>query len=363
MEKGYTCDSTLHLGPITKASQKGIALDDTTFKECPSMATVDWPNTKEKVGSIRLFKAWDVRWKADRKKVWKELRDYIWRNNAKVLFGTQIGCNETDDDHDWMYVKQLMAYIGREHAMGLAVGNEIELIHTLKDVSKKCIDDLFSGGYFYNKVIDRANDLDQMAGFADLTLTSVMGGYVLAGTPPFLNTKEAGVLSFIEAVNRRFGRRWAFTWNVYPYFDPRISLDDNQFHSCNKAMMSAVNYAYVSLLPMQLAEFRRRMTAVTGRKDDIMWLGETGWSWPQAGTLNTVMNTCAAFSTEQAMSLYYQGFLGWDLTVAADQHPIDHAFYFTMRDSINVDERESFGLVRSCYETDCKLQDETPTFA
>ena len=64
-----------------------------------------------------------------------------------MLYGTQISCNETADDTDWLFVKELMMYVGREHVMGVAVGNEVELLHTQKGVSKKCIEDMFTGGW------------------------------------------------------------------------------------------------------------------------------------------------------------------------------------------------------------------------
>jgi ribosome modulation factor len=82
-------------------------------------------------------------------------------SGVKVLYGTQISCNETADDTDWLFVKELMIYIGRAvsatqvelfflrlqtslrlsfwlvfclagrpHVMGVAVGNEVELLHT-----------------------------------------------------------------------------------------------------------------------------------------------------------------------------------------------------------------------------------------
>ena len=33
-------------------------------------------------------------------------------SGVKVLYGTQISCNETADDTDWLFVKELMLYIG-----------------------------------------------------------------------------------------------------------------------------------------------------------------------------------------------------------------------------------------------------------
>mmetsp|Transcript_59604 Transcript_59604/g.107203 ORF Transcript_59604/g.107203 Transcript_59604/m.107203 type:complete len:512 (+) Transcript_59604:184-1719(+) len=355
----YTCQSDLYLGPVQKEFNKGVALDDTTFQTCPSLITVEWPHAKEKMTSIRLFKAWWGRWGGDeeRKAAWSQIREFVWKNDAKVLFGTQITCNETDDDVDWGYTWEFMQYIGRPYAMGLAIGNEIELLWSKKDIEQDCLDRIWQKGYFSRKVQERTNALATIPAFSDLTITSVMGGYVLAGQP-FVDSKQAGVASFFRWAVSVYGRRWAFTWNIYPYFDPHIQLDAGGFGTCNDAMQHAINFAPGCMLPSQLAELRRRTAAITGRKDDITWLGETGWSYPQASTLDTVMAGCKEFSTQEAMSLYYQNFLDWDLSLGADVRPIDHAFYFTFRDSVNFELHENFGLMSSCNSFHCKLQTE-----
>ncbi|CAJ1389325.1 unnamed protein product [Effrenium voratum] len=354
---GFECLSNMFLGPVKHAEKKGIALDDTTFSECPQLTTKRWPNAKEKITSLRLFKAWDEKWSdhLDRLTVWKELKNFIQRNNVKVLYGTQISCNETADDLDWIYIKELMFFIGREHVMGLAIGNEVELLHTQDVCDKKCAKRLFHGGYFYKKVMHRANDLAVMQGFQDVTLTTVMGGYVLGGSP-FVNSETAGVLDFFQKINRDFGTRWAWSWNTYPYFDPHIVMDEGIFHTCNKAMMAAINFAPSSMLPGQLRELRTRMQMVTGRPDDTMWLTETGWSYPRASTLRTNMQNCTEWSTKEAFALYYQGFLEWDLSLGPNVHGIDHAFFFTLRDAINFGDKENFGLIRSCGSRGCKMR-------
>lgn len=301
-------------------------MDDTTFSKCPSQAAVQWPNAQENISSLRLFKAWDVHWEADRLQAWKALKEYIVSSNIKVLYGTQISCNETADDTDWLFVKELMIYIGRPYVMGVAVGNEVELLHTQTSCSKKCAEDMFDGGYFLSKVMHRANDLNAMPGFADVRLTTVMGGFVLGGQP-FVNTKEARVHEFFKKINANFGRRWAWSWNTYPYFDPHIVMDEGPWHTCSKAMMAAINFAPSSMLPGQLRALRTRMQQVTGNGDDTMWLTETGWSYPRASTLSTVMRNCAEWSTSEAFALYYQGFLEWDLGLGPNVRGLDHAFF------------------------------------
>lgn len=45
----------MNLGPVKHPDKKGIALDDTTFSQCPSLTTVQWPNAKETWRSDRTF--------------------------------------------------------------------------------------------------------------------------------------------------------------------------------------------------------------------------------------------------------------------------------------------------------------------
>ncbi|CAK9070593.1 Hypothetical protein SCF082_LOCUS35088 [Durusdinium trenchii] len=40
--------------------------------------------------------------------------------------GTQVTCNETDDDRDWAWVLELLELLGPKHVMALAVGNEMD---------------------------------------------------------------------------------------------------------------------------------------------------------------------------------------------------------------------------------------------
>lgn len=90
--------------------------------------------------------------------------------------------------------------------------------------------------------------------------------------------------------------------------------------------------------------------------DQTLWIGELGWSWHLAATLNTNMTKCPAFSSEKVFRDYYQGFLEWDLSLAPGTLPPDMVFYFTMRDAGNGGYPEHFGLIRDCNATKCKMQ-------
>jgi len=98
-----------------------------------------------------------------------------------------------------------------------------------------------------------------------------------------------------------------------------------------------------------------------GNVSSLLWIGETGWSYPKAHTLDTQMKWCSDWSTTQSFTEYYTNFLDWDMTMNGYPGP-DHVFYFSMRDSANFGITEGFGLVGDgdptqwCSNTTCKLQ-------
>ncbi|CAE7597368.1 unnamed protein product [Symbiodinium pilosum] len=109
----------------------------------------------------------------------------------QLQVGTQVTCNETEDDADWenatrLYlVLELIQLLGRPAVMAVAVGNEMELLQfkSAKIVPPECIQRIWKGGYFYDKMVTRAADLDAIEGFGTVPLTSVFGGYIMAGNP------------------------------------------------------------------------------------------------------------------------------------------------------------------------------------
>lgn len=132
--------------------QKGLALDDTTFQNCPGSIPRKWPNTQENITSLRMFKAWDGQWPDEgRTQAWQQIKDFVEQNEATVLLGTQITCNETDDDRDWRLMMELLPLLGRKRVMAVAVGNEMELLQFKSYVSKNCTRRIWEEGYFWNK--------------------------------------------------------------------------------------------------------------------------------------------------------------------------------------------------------------------
>lgn len=361
----YSCKSTLDLGQVVKASQKGIAIDDTTFEKCASQVPSVWPNSQAPLTSFRFFKAWESDWPGNsvRDAAWHDVLQTVHRRNAQVLVGAQVTCNETADEQDWKQVVELLKLLGRDHVMGVAIGNEMELLQFKAETPPECTHRMWEGGYFASTLAARVADLDRLDGFQGVPVTSVFGAYILAGQP-FVETPGAMVNSFIETAVKQYGHRWVFTLNIYPYFDPGNRLDPGTEDECSEALNRTVCFHEGCLLPGTVSAMRARMLDLTKNTDYRLWLGETGWSFPQADSLggaNPAMAKCPEWSSREAFLTYYKNFLRWDLSVGQGHRGPDHVFFFSPRDSENFGVSEYFGLIHRCNSTDCKLQDNFDT--
>jgi len=360
----FRCESDVDLGNVASAAQKGVALDDTTFWNCSTGIPAFWPNTDEPVRSFRLFKAWDPSWPAkERHKVWEHLKGVVRANDAKLLVGAQITCREKDDERAWEYTKELLRYFRPEDIMGLAVGNEMELLFTKSgvdsSVTPECISNMWVGGYFWQQFVRRVSEFNEM-GFADVAVTSVFGGLALAGVTnhPFFEDPRAMVNSFLLNATRRYGRRYVFTINLYPYFDPANMLDPGTVDQCSLALALATCLDSSSCsVPASATRAREKMAELTGWHNGELWVGETGWSSLLSSSLATQMARCQAWSSIESFRTFYEAFLKWDLVrTHGSQDPPDHIFYFTIRDSMNFGVQEHFGLLEECSDPRCKLR-------
>lgn len=379
----YKCVSDVTL-PSSDMTKKGLALDDTTFRYCPDNMPVHWPNTNEPISTVRMFKAWQPNWPQEQKvAAWQSVASYAKLTGAKFLIGTEISCNETYDDEDWKDVKGLMEVLGARHISAVAVGNELELLcfktpeelgpnYTEAD-KDQCLTRMWNNGYALEKFHERIDDLSTMGGeFADIPITSVFGGYILASEPFVENTEapKAMVNTFMQNVTTTYGDRFIFTLNIYPYFDPGMNMDPGSNTTCENCLAVALCFdtpdPYKCLFTANIATMRDRMRQLFGdvqkANSATFWVTETGWSSPKAQTLNTGVAPCAKWSEKQTMMTYYSNFLKWNMSIAGDYDGPDLTFYFTMRDSGNFGEMEGFGLVGDgeqaqwCSNSTCKLQ-------
>jgi len=345
------------LGPGSKMHQKGIAVDDFTLQWCTSQIPDQWPNAGQSpMTSIRLFKAWDDTWTADaRESMWSSLVDYVSSTNAKVLIGAQIHCSEQEDMQSWIWTKELLKRLKPEHVMGLAIGNELELLHHKgSHVTDECLQNIWERGYLWRMFQHFVAEFDAM-GFSNVPVTSVFTGQALAGNPFYELPGKARVNTFLEQASSLYGSRFVFTWNFYPYFDPNQPLDLGTTDQCEASLAAATCWGENCFMPSQMRQARMKMKQLTGKADDTMWVGETGWSSPMSDSLKTLMNRCPAWSSMQTFQKFYRGFLEWDLSIGGGMQPPDHAFWFTMRDSINFGEGEHFGLIAKCDDPACKV--------
>jgi hypothetical protein len=330
-----------------------------------------------------MFKAWAPWWNEpflSKEGAWSALGRFLNASNARVLVGTQISCSEEDDDADWENVKEMIRIFGADHIMGLAIGNEMELLWTKTSIYNEtvlpaCLERIWNEGYFLNKFHDRVRELDEMGeAFRNIPVTSVFGGFILAepGWPFFESASGeqiARINTFIRDVHHHYGDRYVHTVNIYPYFEEAfVEYDDPDsgeascYTGLERALCIGSDDHDSCMLTWMIHRMRQRLHAL-GRPDATLWLGETGWSYPAAHTLATKMRQCTEWSTPASKTQYYRNFLNWDMTMnSTGYRGPDHVFYFAMRDSTNFGFQEGFGLIGDgdphawCSNTTCESQ-------
>jgi len=350
----FRCQSPFKINTVARYLQKGLAIDDLTLSACPSRVPTVWPNTDMPVGSMRLLKAWDPRWPINKKDdAWYTLANFTQRNAMRVLVGTQITCNEKADDADWKDVLSLLQLLGRGYVMGVTIGNDLDA------ASKSCVDKIWSGGYLLRKFHERLKELDDLPGFDNVPVTSAFGEAIF-GAWPFRNDKHAMVLDFVKEVLAKYGARWVYSINVYPYFDPKMVLDPGTTDKCTASLQKALCWSDPKRCSLAgtVKTMRDRMRNVS-TENTVLWITETGWSTPIASSLSEQpMSKCPAFSSYASFQKYYSGFLSWDMRVSGEQGA-DHVFYSAARDSPdNFGQSGHFGLMSSCESAQCKLQQD-----
>mmetsp|Transcript_109334 Transcript_109334/g.244290 ORF Transcript_109334/g.244290 Transcript_109334/m.244290 type:complete len:455 (+) Transcript_109334:75-1439(+) len=359
------CETDDYPWQVASSSKKGLTLDDETLLGCPSRIPELWPNTQERVTSLRLFRVWSKDWpEAKRLPTFEVLRDLARNSFIQILVGTPLTCNAEDDEQDWQWTKELLQMLGPDHVMGLSVGNELELLWKKKredrTVTKKCIDEFWGDeGYFWQQFQRRVKEFDAL-GFESAKVTSVFSGAALGGDwrSPFLETKgKAMVNTFFTSANKAYGKRFVFTFNFYPYFDESFGWDPGlggRAKTCKFSLAAATCWGDGCAAPSGMAVVPRKIQQLTGAMDRVFWVGETGWCSAKAATLHTKVADCKAWSSEESYRSYYEGFLAWDLRING-MPPPEHVFYFTMRDALNYGQPEHFGVIEHCNSTKCKV--------
>jgi len=367
---GFQCTSDELDLKVVKPAQKGLNLDDSSFHWCHEDIPSVWPNTKEPVGSLRLFHSWEIDWDEGGRTVARaDLVRYVQRHNVKVLVGSAVTCNQTDDDLDWNRTLELIQMLGPNNILGVAVGNEVDLLYTQEYVKStpECIPELWAGGRYWRVLQERFQQLDNLGpAYSKLPITTVWSPAVVGGDP-FVETENAMATSLMRNASALYGQRWVWSINYYSYWNAWAFPDFPFFWRCGRAIHRATCWNAEDMECEVMQGFkgtRQKIKQITNRDDDIFWVSEIGWSSPRTSHVQSmVMRLCSDFTSKQTFAKFYEDFLNYDLGAVEGVRGPDHIFYFSMRDARQFTTEEHFGLLdagsdpkKLCDMRDCKLK-------
>lgn len=324
---------------------------------------------------MRMFAPWRYDWGDDAKRLasWTTLKSYVDRNDAKVLLGTDSTCDEKYDAQIWAWTKELAKMLGANRLMGLAIGNEMDLLFTkgrrgCPESNPGCIPGcmrrLWRDGGFLKNFLARVKELDdELPGFNQVPVTSVWSAVIMGGNPWLQNSAKVTGATFFREVVKTYGSRFVFSFNIYPYFDPSNKIDEGTTNKCEASLKGKDCFSEKKgkcITNVMAANARKKMNQhLRGMGKDAkvykLWIGESGWSYPTSATTQWWMKKCYAWNSKQTFQKIYDSWLTWDLSTQTGVQAADHAFYFTMRDAFNFGKEEHFGLIGGCKDTKCKL--------
>jgi len=330
----WNCSTNRKTLQITHPDRKGIAIDDVTMGKCLGNVGM-WPHSKDiPTTSLRLFTGWKHGFDSGkREESWNQLKEYVEKTNAKVLFGVEYG--KGYDEQSWKWTFELMKLIGPEHTMGVGFGNEVDTDGGW-DFFKK-------DGPAISKIKASVEQMDA-AGFQDVPITTVFTAGLIAHI-------DGKARPFLKQAHELFGDRWVWSFNPYSIWD--IGLMNFAKADCNAAVQSATSIKYIQSMTKGI---RGKISDLIGGGDFKLWLTEAGWSAPgvQNAGQRSVVSHCGSWASQESLWKMYSGVMEWDLNFDDGTKAADHMFYFTLRDSRG----ESFGLVSDCGTNDCKIGDD-----
>jgi hypothetical protein len=349
---GYSCSSTRELKSKVKAAhQKGFAVDDATWATCSEQLVARWPHCPEqqRVNSLRLFSPWKKTWNQGlRQEAWDSLKMFLDNNKAKVLLGVDVQCSAENDEWEWSQALDLLRFLGKDRVMGFAFGNEM-------DYKKQCREG-FKNGDLFKQMKSWVNAMDAIGdGFDKVPVTVVWAMGVLghAKDHPF----DPELEPFLAAAHKEWRERFVWTFNPYPLWDDNIIPESAE--QCEDKIKAAIGDYTRNIM----GECRSRVTSFTNSTSSLMWAGESGWSAPFVGPQKHIRKFCPDWASEETFFKFYEAMMEWDLSVPNDKvtgktiRGVDHLFFFTMRNVYG----ESFGLVKECCASECKIQAPTTT--
>jgi len=334
-------------------AKKGLCVDDVTLRDCPHALPAAWPNSggRPVVSSLRLVRPWHPSWGGDddRLKAWSSLVHWAKGNHATILIGTEVTCEPDADDAMWQWNLELMKLLGKEHVMGVSIGNEMDVFGHLRLPSTTPCNTMLWEGLYWDILTSRIRDLDAH-GFGDTKVTITWAMSVLdALETPFKEDALAKANTLVTQAFAKLGSRWVWSFNIYPMWSH--NLWPTSMGDCNSRSELATQIEPVKSM---LKQIRQRIHKVTGNHDDTLWIGGTGWSYPAPAPLHSTLSFCPEFNSLRSFKDWYENFLAWDLSVGDGVNGPDHVFYFAIRDS-NTD---GVGLIDSCASSKCKVNQE-----
>jgi hypothetical protein len=337
-----TYDCTFNHTPwtIVNPELKGMCIDDDTFEGCSNKFPINWPGTNQPITSIRLFKPWGLTqpriFKTDMKVAWEDMLAYTKLNNVQYLVGVSVTCNTKDDDAEFKAALEFINFIGPDHVMGLAVGNEADIAIAGESLKPLCRPDMFDYGGYLKRLVARTKEFDKIEGMSEKPVTMVLSALGLTEK----NTK------LLQGAYDAFGSRFVASFNLYPQFSMGLALAGCQGSVDVGTKFTMENPA--GFVPAVVNDYRTKMDA-HGWTDMKLWISEIGWSTHSYCPLHCDL-ACHSRPTQKK---FYENYLGWDSSAGASK--ADHTFFFTLRDSRNFDHVEEFGLIGKCEDTECKF--------
>jgi len=380
------CTSSRTLPLIVKPEKKGFCVDDLSMEKCADKLVAVWPHAAQPqpVTSFRLFAAWKPTWNESlREESWQNLNTYLKTTNGQILLGTEVfflpdgTLDHEANDQMFAWALDLMKILGKERIMGLSVGNEIDNNNDPDPNNPNNPKNAFWETDYFNIIKNNVDAMD-LAGFTDVPITAVWS----MGAP----SKFEGMLQpLLSQAQDLWKERWVWSFNPYPIWD--VNVQPASAEECADKVAVAIGLDYTKTA---MTNVRNNVRDFVGNGTDFtLWVTESGWSSPgvfaiheegefdpQAGQ-TAVMAVCPLWGSEETLYTFYKNMMEWDLSLGTrswngdevpdinweDSHSVDHLFYFTMRDTINIiggNIHEGFGLISGCEDTACKIED-TPT--
>lgn len=337
-------------GQVVMAPKKGFAVDDISMSQCNDKLTAIWPHASQPVTSFRLFAAWKPDWdEGNRESSWQTLKDLLEKTNGKILLGTEVEflddgvtLNSKANDQMWSWALELMTLLGKDRIMGLSIGNEMD--------NKDATPEFWESGFF-EMIKSKVDDMNK-AGFTDIPVTVVWSMGAFAQEP--FNSR---ILDLVTQARDTWGNKWVWAFNPYPLWD--ANLIPTNAEECESKVAAALNIEYTRNV---MSNARDRVAQFVGNDDYTLWVTESGWSSPVVSLQTEVAEFCPSWADKESVFTFYQNMMEWDLSLNNGGHGVDHMFYFTMRDACQHGICEGFGLIGSCEDTACKI-DDTPALA